>query len=115
MLDAFTTYAKPSDVALSGFGSTSTSRTIPMALLGSGIGGAMGGYLSSKAGGGHGSYYPGALAGMTLGGGMGGFVGSPAMTRFLIEKAYNNPWVRGSLSRAAEPTLNLWESLRKGD
>lgn len=70
MLDAYNYFGNPSFNPLSTKGSTSTGRAVPLA----GLGAAIGGTLSHKAGGGY-------MPGLVLGGGAGAALGSPAALR----------------------------------
>jgi hypothetical protein len=77
ILEAYSNFAKPSATPLSSGGATSTSRSIPLAAAGGGLGYYLG---SSQGGDGRGSGVLGGLAG----GALGGLVGSPAMMRRAI-------------------------------
>lgn len=70
LLDAYNYFGKPSFNPLSTKGSTSTGRAIPLAAIGSGLGG----MVSNKVGAGY-------VPGMLLGGGAGAALGSPAALR----------------------------------
>lgn len=93
-LQAYSAFGKPSAVPLSAAGATSTSRSIPMALAGAGLG-SMVGYKEGGA--------PGALAGGAAGGALGGFVGGPAALRRYIETAMKLKGVGASLPNALTP------------
>ena len=76
ILGAYESFAKPGMNALSGGGTTSTSRTLPAAAIGSGLGTLVG----YKLGGGVG----GAVGGL-LGAGAGSMIGSPATIKAMIK------------------------------
>ena len=77
IMEAYSTFAKPSAVPLSGAGATSTSRSVPLAIGG----GALGYWAGSTQGGeGRGTGMLGGAAGSLAG----GFLGSPAMMRRAI-------------------------------
>jgi len=73
LMEAVSMFAKPTLTALSGLGSTSTSRTIPMALAGGGLGY----YLGAQSGLGQG----GAGIGTAIGGLAGSLIGGPKSLR----------------------------------
>jgi hypothetical protein len=75
-LEAFSYYGKPTLDAISGGGTTSTSRTIPLAVAT----GMAGGYIGSQQGG-----FVGGTAGSILGTLLGGKMASPAMVKALVK------------------------------
>lgn len=84
-LDAFNTFSDASTDAIGGAGTTSTSRTIPLSVMGSSLGG-LAGYKTGNEVGGSGYGFAGATLGAGLGAFLGAKGGSPAMIRALIEK-----------------------------
>ena len=78
VLEAYKYFARPASAALSSFGTTSTSRTIPLAVLGGSLG-TLGGY--NEIGG-----YSGAAIGGGLGAAGGAFLGSPQMLKYYVKQ-----------------------------
>ncbi len=110
-LEAFRTFSNPTLMGQSGLGTTSTSRTVPLSILG----GTIGSLLGYKGGGG----YAGAALGGMAGAKAGAYLGSPDMLRraITLERA------AGRSMEAAKPALpgvygganSIWQALQKRD
>lgn len=111
LMRSFKTFGDAPWLAVSAKGSTSTSRTIPAAL----VGGALGYYAGAQSGLGQG----GAGIGAATGGALGAFIGGPKALRFYMQSQRN-------LAKMAEQgkklglgpqatTKSIWEMMRERD
>ena len=94
IFDAFNTFVPGSTVPLSAGGATSTSRSIPLGLLGTGIGG----YIGLRSGEG----YPGSILGGGIGGALGASLGGPRSIRLYLDILRQAQKAQPALRRGAQ-------------
>ncbi len=106
LAQTYATFARPSGAPLSGMGSTSTSRSIPLAAAG----GAAGYYLGSRAGGeGHGS----GVLGAGIGGAIGAGLGSPTALRAMIKAGLTGQKASAGLQKAVGNNFGPQQAVSK--
>jgi len=106
VLDAWNLFSKASSDAISSMGTTSTSRSIPLGVLGGGAG-----YMAaSSLGGGHGT----GVAGAVLGAALGSKAGSPAALRFYTTAGRGVRDVLRPIGKKARPVpVSAWSAMTR--